>query len=183
MATIATRETRKVFTEADLLATPKDGQKHELVDGQIVVSPAGGRHEWVGLRLAARLLLYVTERELGYVFGSSMGYRLPSGNLRSPDVSFIAAERGLPIGFFDGAPDLAVEVLSPSDDIRVTLDKVGEYLAAGTRLVWVIDPEHRTAAVYRSTTDVQQITEADDLMGEGILPGFYCRLGDVLGEP
>ena len=79
------------------------------------------------------------------------------------------------------APDLAVEVLSPNDRPEDVLEKVGEYLGVGTRLVWVIDPETRTAVVYRSLTDVRVIGEADALDGEDVVPGFSCPLRTVLG--
>jgi Uma2 family endonuclease len=104
--------------------------------------------------------------------------------VRSPDVAFVAADRvpgQAPRGFFEGAPDLAVEILSPDDNARDVLDKVGEYVKAGTRLVWVIDPDRRRAVVHRSLTDVQRLTKADSLAGEELLPGFSCNLGDVLG--
>ena len=81
----------------------------------------------------------------------------------------------------DPPPDLAIEVLSPSDRRGDVLEKVGESLDAGTRLVWVIDPEKRTAVVYRSLTDVRVIGEADALDGEDVIPGFACPLKDVLG--
>jgi Uma2 family endonuclease len=79
------------------------------------------------------------------------------------------------------APDLAVEVLSPNDRPEDVLEKVGERLGVGTRLVWVIDPETRTAVVYRSLTDVRVIGEADALDGEDVVPGFSCPLRTVLG--
>jgi Uma2 family endonuclease len=144
------------LTETDLLREPRDGRKRELVDGRIVVSPAGYRHGRIAVRLVRWLDQHATDHQLGDVLDSSTGFRLPGGNVRSPDVAFVAAERvpGLaPLGFFDGAPDLAVEVLSPEDDPRAVLDKVGEYLKAAARLVWVIDPDRRSAAVYRSLTD------------------------------
>jgi Uma2 family endonuclease len=176
--------TREVFTEIDLLREPRDGRKHELVDGRIVVSPAGYRHGRIAIRLARRLDQHAADHQLGDVLDSSTGFRLPGGNVRSPDVSFVAAGRvpgRAPAGFFDGAPDLAVEILSPDDNARDVLDKVGEYLKAGTRLVWVIDPDQRTAAIYRSLTDVQRLTEADSLTGENLLLGFSCKLAEVLG--
>src|SRR5574341_26710 len=147
----------QAFTDEDLLRLPRDGRKHELVDGEIRVSPAGYRHGLVTLRLATRLLTFATDRQLGDVLDSSTGFRLPNGNLRSPDASFVARGRLTgepPAGFATLAPDLAVEVLSPEDNPRAVLDKVGEYLAAGVRLVWVIDPEGKRAAVYRSPTEV-----------------------------
>src|SRR6267378_4205751 len=89
-ATMATT-TRRVATEKDLLAMPKDGQKYELVDGQIRVSPAGDRHSVVALRLGSRLLAFATQHQLGHVCGADAGFRLPGGNVRSPDASFVAA--------------------------------------------------------------------------------------------
>jgi len=172
-------------TEADLQKTPKDGHKYELVDGEIrKMSPAGWRHGEVCVALAARLFAFARERKLGRVADSSTGVRLPGGNVRSPDVSFIAAER-FPsdqpvVGFSPVVPDLVVEVLSPDDHPRAVLDKVGEYLESGVRLVWVVDPESRTATRYRSTTDVLPLTAADDLSGEDVLPGFRCRVADIL---
>ena len=89
MATI----TRRIATEQDLLAMPKDGQKYELVDGEIRVSPAGDRHSAVALALGARLLSFARTHRLGHVMGADAGFRLPSKNIRSPDVSFVAAGR------------------------------------------------------------------------------------------
>jgi Uma2 family endonuclease len=83
----------KPATEDDLRATPRDGRKYELVDGAIRVSPGGGRHSLVSLKLASRLHAFVTERAAGHAFDSSMGFRLPGGNVRSPDASFVAAGR------------------------------------------------------------------------------------------
>ena len=174
----------KRATEDDLRTTPRDGRKYELVDGEIRVSPAGNRHEAVALKLAARLLAYASERNAGHAFGSSAGYRLPGGNVRSPDVSFVARGRfpneTPPDDFADLAPDLAVEVLSPSERPRHVLDKVGEYLEAGVRLVWVIDPRKANAVVYRSLNDVTELQADDELDGADVLPGFCCRLADVL---
>jgi Uma2 family endonuclease len=183
--------TSRYVTDDELLQAPRDGQKYERVDGELRVSPAGARHGAISLRLAARLLAFVTERKLGHVLDSSTGFRWPSrladrpDNVRSPDVSFVAVGRfpdeREPVGFPALAPDLAVEVLSPDDRRSEVLEKVGEYLDNGTRLVWVIDPDKRTAAIYRSVTDVRVIAEPDALDGEDVVPGFACTLKDVLG--
>jgi Uma2 family endonuclease len=176
--------TRKVATEEDLLRTPKDGSTYELVDGEIRVSPGGARHGVVSLRLASLLHAFASERRLGFVFESNTGFRLPGGNIRSPDTCFVSAGRfsegPLPDGFASLAPDLAVEVVSPGDRPRHVLDKVGEYLEAGVRLVWVIDPKRGRAVVYRSLSDVRELSGADELDGEDVLPGFRCRLSDIL---
>src|SRR5687768_1185535 len=173
----------RAATEVDLLRMPKDGYKYELVNGEIRMSPAGARHGAVCVLLAARLLHFVREHGLGHVFDSSTGFRLPAGNVRCPDVSFVAAgrfENDCPTeGFSPVPPDLAVEVLSPDDRAQQVLDKVGEYLDAGVRLIWVIDPATRSATRYRSLTDVRTLTADEDLDGEDVLPGFRCRLDDV----
>lgn len=175
--------TRRIATEDDLRAMPKDGNIYELVDGEIRMSPAGDRHSAVALRLASRLLVFVDQNRLGHVMGADAGYRLPGGNVRSPDASFVSTGR-FPddqptVDWGSLAPDLAVEVLSPRDRPRFVLDKVGEYLAAGVRLVWVVDPATRRATVHRSLTQARTIGEDDFLDGEDVLPGFRCRLGEV----
>jgi Uma2 family endonuclease len=150
-----------MLTDDELMRLPRDGYKREYVDGEIRLSPAGYRHGRISVRLVVRLSAYVSERGLGEVLESSTGFRLPNQNLRLPDVSFVAAERvpaeEASVGFFQGAPDLAVEVLSPSDRPKQVLDRIGDYLEAGTRLVWVIDPERRQAVVHRSLVDARTV--------------------------
>jgi Uma2 family endonuclease len=177
-------------TDEEMYQVPKDGQKYERVDGEMRVGPGGARHSAVVVNVDARLALFVEKKKLGYVVGSRTGYQWPGrhadrpDNVRSPDVSFVSLGRfpdeQLPDGFVDLAPDLAVEVLHPDDRGRDVLEKVGEYLDVGTRLVWVIDPEKRTAVAYRSLTDVRVIGEADALDGEDVVPGFSCPLKDIL---
>jgi Uma2 family endonuclease len=178
-------------TDEDLLRVPRDGQKYERVDGQIRVSPAGFRHGAVILRLAIRLGAFISERKLGHLADSSTGFRWPGryadrpDNVRCPDIAFVASGRfpdeREPEGFPALAPDLAVEVLSPGDRRGDVMEKVGEYLDVGTRLVWVIDPQKRSAAAYRSLTDVRVVGEGDVLQGEDVVPGFSCLLRDILG--
>jgi Uma2 family endonuclease len=179
---------RTVITDEDLRRLPRDGRKYELVDGEIRVSPAGGRHGQITLELGARILAHARTNRLGIVVDSSTGFRLPGRkpgeqDVRSPDLGFVATGRlprdQAPVGFIELAPDLAVEVLSPDDRRREVLEKVGEFLDAGTRLVWVLDPEKRVAAVYRSLTDIRQLGENDSLDGEDVLPGFSCPLREM----
>jgi Uma2 family endonuclease len=111
------------------------------------------------------------------------GFRLANGNLRSPDVSFVQGSRlsnGVPSGFLHLAPDLAVEVVSRDDRAADSARKVAEYLSVGVRLLWVIDPETRTAVVYRPRAEPRQ-PENGTLDGEDVLPGFACTLSDLLG--
>ncbi len=171
-------------TEADLLRMPSDGWKYELVDGEIRMSPAGARHGQVCVRLVLRLGTFVEGRHLGYVFDSSTGFRFPGGNVRLPDVRFVARGRfeaeKVPEGFGDVVPDLVVEVLSPDDRPRDVLDKVGEYLQAGVRLVWVVDPRRERAVAYRSLTDVVNIGLDDFLDAAEVVPGFRVKLKEIL---
>ena len=176
----------RVITDEELLQLPKDGNKYEVVDGELVVSPGAGlRHENIVGEILSRLRLFARERGLGLALPSNLLYVLPSGNRRGPDVSFIAAERvaSLPRDtvFPRLAPDLAVDVLSPSDTLRRMLAKVAEYLDAGVRLVWVIDPDNERAAVCRPLAGVRELGPEDELDGEDVLPGFRCPLRDVLG--
>ncbi len=181
---MATTTARRVATEDDLRAMPEDGHKYELVDGEIRVSPAGDRHSLVAVQIAALLVAFVKQRKLGFVFGADAGFRLPGGNVRSPDASFVATGRlpddKVPDDWGRVAPDLAVEVISPGDRPRHVLDKVGEYLEAGVRLVWVIDPRRERAAVHRSITDVRELGRDDVVDGGDVLPGFRFVLRDVL---
>jgi Uma2 family endonuclease len=176
--------TTHTATEADLLRMPDDGWKYELVDGEIRrLSPAGGPHGRVGVELSSRLHAHVKGAKLGHVFDSSTGFRLTGGNVRAPDVSFVSFERmaEIPEGYVPVVPDLAVEILSPDDRPRYVLEKVGEYLQAGVRLVWVVDPKGRKAAVHRSLTAVRELDIEDALDGEDVVPGFRCVLRELLG--
>jgi Uma2 family endonuclease len=180
----------RYVTDEEMYQAPKDGQNYERVDGEMRVGPGGARHSAVTVNVATRLWSFVKPRKLGYVLGSRVGFRWPGrhtdrpDNVRSPDATFTSVGRfpdeRLPEGFSELAPDLAVEVLHPDDRGRDVLEKVGEYLDVGTRLVWVIDNEKRTAVVYRSLTDVRVLGEADTLDGEDVVRGFACPLRDVL---
>lgn len=175
--------TTRPSTEADLLRIPKDGRKYELVDGTIRMSPAGGRHGQISVRILVAMANFARLHALGEVLDSSTGFRLPNRNVRVPDVSFVAAGRfpseRAPDGFPDLAPDLAVEVVSPDDSARDVLDKIGDYLGAGVRLVCVVDPRARRAVVHRSLSKARELGAADALDGEDVLPGFQLRLSDV----
>jgi Uma2 family endonuclease len=177
--------TPRAITDEELLQLPKDGNKYEVVDGELRMSPAGLLHEEVVARLLTRMRTLADERRLGTVLGSNVLYVLPSGNRRGPDVSFVAsgrltaAVRAEP--FPRLAPDLAVEVLSPSDRPRAVLDRVGEYLESGVRLVWVIDPQKRCAVEYRSLSQAREIYTSGNLDGADVLPGFVCAIDETLG--
>ncbi len=162
---------------------PPDGSREELVKGVIVtMPPPKGRHGFVQLTIGAMLLAFVKANRLGWVVTES-GTIVERGpdTVRGPDVSFysLAGCPELPDGYFATPPDLVVEILSPSDRRSAVREKVREYIAAGTREVWVADPETRTVMVYRGTLRGAEYDEADTLDGGDVLPGFACRVGDL----
>jgi Uma2 family endonuclease len=174
-------------TADELLALPTGmGQRYELVAGELrVMSPSGWQHGKVTGRLHTRLGSYVEEHDLGVVFGAETGFRLARDpdTVRAPDISFIASER-LPErepaeGFWPGAPDLAVEVLSPGDRTSEVDDKIDAWLAAGCRAVWVVDPRLQTVTICFSRSDVHVKTAAEALTGDPVLPGFSCALNEL----
>src|SRR5204862_830476 len=122
---------------------------------------------------------------LGRVVAGDAGFKLQSDpdTVRGADIAFVSWERmpqQSPVGFPRLGPDRVVEVLSPGDRPAETLAKIPDWLSAGTRLVWVIDPERRLARIYRQDGSESMLDEADALEGEDILPGFTCALDAVL---
>lgn len=171
--------TATLMTAEELIRLPRGQFRYELIDGELKqMSPAGHNHGRIAMRLSAPLAFYVGEKGLGEVYAAETGYKLKSNpdTVRAPDLSFIEQKRvnevGEAKGYFPGAPDLAVEVLSPEDTVSGVEQKVGEWLDAGSRLVWVVSPKMRTVTVYRSRTDIEILTEKDLLDGGSVVPGF-----------
>jgi Uma2 family endonuclease len=160
----------------DMYHMPKDGRKYELVDGEVVVSPAGMYHAEVVIKIVHIIATYLDEHPIGKLYGDNVGLIFPNGNLRSPDVSFVRNEKlpgGVsPVTFGELVPDFAVEVLSPDDRPSRVAQKIGEFLEFGVLLVWVVDPEAQTVTVYRSLSQTQQFTAKDTITAEPVLPGF-----------
>ncbi len=175
----------KWLTADDLTRVQAQDKHTELVRGVMVVSePPGFRHGDIAVKLTVILAQFVRSRGLGTVLSES-GYVLARNpdTVRGPDVSFVRKERvpdQLPQGFAHFAPDLAVEVLSPDDRPGEILEKVADYLRAGTPLVWVIDPDLRQVRVHRSDHTMEIIGETGFLDGESVLPGFTCALAEIL---
>ena len=168
----------KRATIEDLLRMPEDGQKYELVDGEIVVSPGGHRHSKVGMRIGHILSEFLERHPIAEVCGADLGVMFENGNLRSPDVTVVRKEKA-PVGeaaagFLEVVPDLVVEVLSPSDSLKHVGEKIGEFLQYGVAIVWLVDPEERTVTVYRSLSDARSFATDETITAEPVLPGFSC---------
>lgn len=176
--------TQQITTAAQLLEAPDLG-RCELIRGELLMmSPAGFRHGHLAAKLAQILMNFVESRALGVVTGSETGFQIAHDpdTVRAPDVAFVRADRLPPIeprGFFPGAPDLAVEVLSPCDRASEVNAKVRDWLEAGARRVWVVDPQTETVAVYRSAGEAAILGLSETLPGEDVLPGFAVPVRQI----
>lgn len=172
----------KLMTAEDLLAMPDDGMLHELVEGELrTMSPSGHLHGYVCLFIGSSLFTHVRNAGLGRAYGAESGYivRRDPDTVRAPDVSFVRKERDRDErGFFLGAPDLAVEVLSPSDGYRKVQAKVRDYLAAGTQLVIIVDPDERVAEIH-TPLEMREIPYTGSLDGGDVVPGWSLPLSEL----
>jgi Uma2 family endonuclease len=177
--------TTESITTASQLLTATDLGRCELVRGVLIMmSPAGFEHGAIAIALGAKIQNFVDARGLGVVTGAETGFYIERDpdTVRAPDVGFVSRDRMPPRpirGFFPGAPDLAVEVLSPDDSASEVLDKTQQWLAAGARAVWLVDPRKRTVSVY--TVDGPLVVHAvgADLPGEPVLPGFRLSVAEI----
>lgn len=139
----------------------------------------------IALRLAARVFSFVESHDLGVVFTAETGFHLASDpdTVRAPDLAFVRRERipesGIPTGYWPGAPDLAVEVISPGDTYEEVEEKVSQWLGAGTLLVWIVNPRHRTVTVRSEADTARILSDTDDLLGGQLLPGFRCAIAKL----
>jgi Uma2 family endonuclease len=173
------------MTAVELLRIREDGWRYELVRGVLVRRPLASALAGVtAARLGARLGAFVDEHGMGVV-GTSAGFVLESApdTVRAPSVWLVGAHRiptaGIADGYWPGAPGLAVDVLSSWDSFVDVLERVEDFARAGTRLMWVIDPRGRSAAVFRPAAAPILLREDGELNGGDVLPGFRLTLRDV----
>ena len=178
----------RLLTEQDLTRLPDDGFRHELQAGLLLAEP---RPFLLHAQLQARMIVlldgFVRTRGLGQVLGDG-GFLLASNpdTVRGPDVAFVTRERWSAVTdrgrFFRGAPDLAVEIVSPSNRPGEIHAKVADYLAAGARLVWIVDPKRRTVTVHETLLAPRRLGARDVLNGGDVLPGFSSPVEAVFEE-
>jgi Uma2 family endonuclease len=173
-------------TAEELLKLPENHQRNELVKGILRSSPlAGFEHGVIVTTLSVLLDQHVREHRLGVVLGGGTGYHVATDpdTVRGADVSFVAAARlhatRRPVGFWRGAPDLAVEVASPDDTVNEGEQKVDDYLNAGCRMVWVVNPRRRTVTIYRPGAAPAIVGDTQELDGQDVVPGFRCRVSEI----
>lgn len=181
--------TQNITTAEELLSAASDLGPCELVRGELIMmSPGKGRHGAVEARILGGLIAFVRANELGEVFGSSAGYILSRDpdTVRQPDVSFLTTERLKDQdldAFLEGAPNLAVEVLSPSNTVAEMHLKMEEYFGAGCRVMWVVDPLRRSVIIYRPGASPTILAENDTLTEEEVLPGFSLPVREIFPSP
>ena len=166
--------TLEEFLQSDL-------EGYEYVKGELIPMPAASaEHGIIGARVFLRLGLYVLENKLGEVVTPDTGFQVGERVLK-PDIAFISSAQ-LPDDLskaFPVPPDLAVEIVSPSDAFRRVFEKAFAYLEAGTQMVWVIEPGSKTVIVCRSETDIKTLTREDTLTGEDVVEGFSCQVAQL----
>ncbi len=200
MSAVLEQVTEGIRMTADEFADSIYARGFELVDGIVVprnTSPrtffkeinqmsTGTLHGIVTSRLTAYLTIYVIDNDLGETCAAETGFRLTPNTVRGADLAFIRKEKleifGIPINFFPTAPDLAVEVISPSNTYDEIQDKIEKYFAGGTKLIWIVDPKRHKIFVHRPNNTVSLLSETDFLEGEDVIPNFHLPLEKIFGK-
>jgi len=177
------------MTAEQLMHLPSRGKRYELKKGKLLMmTPSGALHGDVAMALGVLMRVYASQKKLGKVLAAETGFKIHSDpdTVRAPDVAFVAQERipptGIPRGYWELAPDLVVEVVSPNDSAADVQDKIEEWLNAGVRRVWVVYPDTQTIHIYRSLKDVNVLKPGDRLDGEDVLPGFSCAVEEIFAS-
>lgn len=180
----------KLVTAEELERMPDDGFRYDLIAGELIKQmPAGLEHGALAAVIAWILNNFVIPRELGLVVGAETGFLLARNpdHVLGPDVAFIRADR-LPSSeeawkkYLPLPPDLAVEIVSPSDRAKTIRDKVIDYLDHGVRLLWVVHPTRRTVTVWTAERITRVLREDEELDGGDVLPGFSVRVGEIFSR-
>lgn len=173
------------ITAVELLAMP-DAERYELVDGELVERQMGRESSWISGEVFRHLANFVSANSSGWAFPDGTSYQcfdVDGERVRRPDASYVSRDR-LPEGpvgegHFRVAPDLAVDVISPNDTARDVFEEVEEYLSAGVRVVWLINPSSRTAMIYRADRTIGSVRHSETLSGEDVLPGFAIPVNQL----
>ena len=174
------------MTAEELMNLPDSPYRHELIKGELLTMPLpGAKHGAVLMKLSSPLHSYVEAHNLGLVFGAETGFILERNpdTVMGPDISFVsgASISQLPDGYLAVAPDLVVEVRSPSQSRPEMERKATRWLNYGVLEVWLVDCRRRTVDVRRSTGKNYQLREGEDLTGSDIVPGFKIALSKIFG--
>jgi Uma2 family endonuclease len=177
---------KQMMTAEQLAQQTPEASRGELIAGEFIsMSPAGFTHGRIALKIGTYLNMFIMEQQLGEAYAAETGFILKRNpdTVRAPDVAFVTANRAAlqekETGFFDGAPDLAVEVISPSETMEDIENKLFDYLDAGTQVVWLVFPRTQSITVYRSLQDIRIFTSEDTIDCEELLPGFSIPVKEL----
>ena len=177
---------QRPVTAEELLEIPNDGLRRELVRGEVrTMAPAGNVHGRIAMNVGTPLDQHVRTNGLGVVFAAETGFKIFDNpdTVRAPDTAFVRQERieavGEIEGYWPGAPDLAVEVVSPNDRFAEAEEKVADWLAAGTRTVLIANPRGETVTVRRSEREALILPEGETIEGGEVVPGWTLPVADV----
>ena len=177
----------QITTADELFSLPDTGQRYELVRGELrTMTPAGSEHGSIAMNVGIALGSYIQAHNLGVIYAAETGFKIASNpdTVRAPDVAFVRQEKvealgGVPTGYWPGAPDLVVEVISPNDLYHEVDEKITDWLNAGVQVVLVVNPRQRTIRLYRTATDTTIFTDADTLTIPDLLPGWALEVKRV----
>jgi Uma2 family endonuclease len=180
-----------LVTANDLAAMPDGGDGFELIRGRLVaMSPTGPDHGRTGTRLTIRLGAFVERHELGETWINDVGFRVDLGDgkdtVMAPDIAFLAKsrpphDRAEP--WYAGAPDLAIEIVSPSQSHPSVMAKAQDWITAGAQEVWLVDPENRTVEVLRAGSNQIALLGSEMVLESPLVPGFSVKVGEIFARP
>ncbi len=176
----------KTYTAEELLRLSDDGKRCELVEGEIkTMTPAGNEHGYLALKIGRSLGNYVEDNELGRTYAAETGFKIAADpdTVRATDAAFVSRERlkevGDVAGFWPGAPDLVVEVVSPGDTHAEVVEKSLAWLDAGCRMVLVAEPERKVVTVYQSREDIRILAGDEVVDGADVVPGWRLPVAGI----
>jgi Uma2 family endonuclease len=173
--------TARLITADELMRMPDDGHRYELIKGELLtMSPTSGKHGVVTMRLSRILANYIEEAGLGLTFAADTGFKLENDpdTVLAPDFAFVAADRlsTVPDGYVNLAPDLVVEVVSPSQGHKEMRRKAEQWILYGVKFVWLVNPKKKTIDVFSEHMPTVSLTEADELSADEVIAGFRLQL-------
>ncbi len=176
----------QVTTAIQLAKMVDDGKRYELVKGELrMMSPAGGEHGRIALRLGILLGVHVDQHQLGTVYAAETGFLIERNpdTVRAPDTAFVSAQRLATItnhaAYVPFAPDLAGEIISPNDTFSQVEEKAFAWLTAGTQIVLLVDPATKTLHVYRAADNIIVLNESQALNVDDVVPGWTFKVVDL----
>ena len=175
-----------LMTADELLELPRGQHRYELINGELkTMSPASHAHGRIAIRVGASMAQFVWQNDLGEAYAAETGFllRTKPDTVLAPDFAFISKQRASEgrdqKGFWPGPPDVAIEVLSPSESGPQARKKVGQWLDYGTKQVWIVNPKNETVTIYRSSGDTTSFSDEETVEADDVLPGFRIAVKEI----